>query len=130
MHKESGLCYEILKIMQVWESMMFALKNWNMLEKWLEKCLKMEFLGKSLNFIGNQKFALENEFSGKFELWKIDFEDLELLFWGNGFENSEKIKKFIGKWLLKWKMDSQENSQEDFWENRFLKTWDFEIWEF
>ena len=68
MHKESGLWYEILKIMQVWENMMFALENWNMLKNWLEKYLKIEFLGKSLNFIGNQKFALESDFSGKFEL--------------------------------------------------------------
>ena len=118
--EESGLCLWNFENNAMFEKVWCLL--WK-IEICLEKYLKIEFLGKSLNFIGNQKFALRKWFLKK--TWTLEKSVLRFrfLFWGNGFfwENQEIHWKMIfgiengfsGKFSRKWEI----------WENRFPKTW-------
>ena len=117
MHRESGMCYGILKRCTVLRNMMFAWKVEICLEICLEKFLKIEILGKIIEVHWKSEICIGKWFLGK--TWTLEnrFWDLELLYWENRFENSEKMRKFIGKWLFgmeieflgKWKL----------WENWF-----------
>ena len=134
MHKESGLCYKILKICK-FEKMMFALK--------IEMCLKNYWKSTwKWNSWENHWISLEiRNWIGKWILrktWilgKSIFEIWNLLFWENGFENLEKVRKFIGKWFLKWKMDSLETGKLgtlekiNFWKLGILKFENFKTLE-
>ena len=121
MHKELGMCYELLKIFDL-KNMMYASEDWKILGKFLEKIMlwkswalvERKFLRKSENrFLKKSRSFQENWFLIKLKMTWRKWISLNLNFKIESYNLENRILNFDKLFGISFE------KPRVFWENRF-----------